>query len=221
MASADQARDHASARATPEPNVLARRLFMPTLAVAVLLIVLAGLAAWGGSDGELGRALAPVIVLLALGLVGLLFTCMAKVKSTALMPVSRLQTALRRVPDQGVAAVSGLRDPGVLGGVVREVSALLEAYLPSAQDDAKARETAVRGRLETVLRDLHDGVLICTLTIRCFSTIAARWKSCTSPAMSALTGPCLRHWPTDRFNMPFCAFKLDLALAVTPSMPMA
>jgi DNA polymerase-3 subunit epsilon len=163
MASADQARDHASARATPEPNVLARRLFMPTLAVAVLLIVLAGLAAWGGSDGELGRALAPVIVLLALGLVGLLFTCMAKVKSTALMPVSRLQTALRRVPDQGVAAVSGLRDPGVLGGVVREVSALLEAYLPSAQDDAKARETAVRGRLETVLRDLHDGVLICTL----------------------------------------------------------
>jgi DNA polymerase-3 subunit epsilon len=163
MASADQARDHASARATPEPYVLARRLFMPTLAVAVLLIVLAGLAAWGGSDGELGRALAPVIVLLALGLVGLLFTCMAKVKSTALMPVSRLQTALRRVPDQGVAAVSGLRDPGVLGGVVREVSALLEAYLPSAQDDAKARETAVRGRLETVLRDLHDGVLICTL----------------------------------------------------------
>ncbi|MBO6673571.1 MAG: PAS domain-containing protein [Rhizobiales bacterium] len=163
MASADQARDHASARVAPEPNALARRLFMPTLTVAILLIVLSGLAAWGGSDGGLGRTLAPVIVLLAFGLVGLLFACMAKVKSTALAPATRLQTALRRVPDEGVAAVSGLRDPGLLGGVVREVSALLEAYLPSGQDDAKERETVVRGRLETVLRDLHDGVLICTL----------------------------------------------------------
>lgn len=50
-----------------------------------------------------------------------------------------------------------------MGGVVREVSQLLETHLSSGQDDAKQRETAVRGRLETVLRDLHDGVLICTL----------------------------------------------------------
>jgi hypothetical protein len=156
MASADQARDHASARAAPEPNALARRLFMPTLAVAVLLIVLSGLAAWGGSDGGLGRALAPVIVLLALGLVGLLFACMAKVKSTALVPANRLQTALRRVPEEGVAAVSGLRDPGFSAAWCVRSARCWKPMCPAARTMPAARD-GVRGRLETVLRDLHDG----------------------------------------------------------------
>jgi hypothetical protein len=92
-----------------------------------------------------------------------LFALMNRVRMQALAPASRLQGALQRVPQDGAVAVAGLRDPGWLDGVVREMSALLEAYVTTGEDDGRQRETAVRGRLETVLRDLHDGVLICTL----------------------------------------------------------
>lgn len=155
--------DQSTAPASSQPNALARRLFMPTFAVALVLIVVAVLAAWGGSDGTLSRTLAPVIALLAVALAGLLVSLMNRVRMQALAPASRLQGALQRVPQDGAVAVAGLRDPGWLDGVVREMSALLEAYVTTGEDDGRQRETAVRGRLETVLRDLHDGVLICTL----------------------------------------------------------
>ncbi|MFN3170047.1 MAG: exonuclease domain-containing protein [Hyphomicrobiales bacterium] len=145
-----------------EPRRAARSLFMPAMGLAVVVTLLAATIAFGG-DGGLSRTLAPLAALASLALIALLFALMNKVQATALAPAQRLQGALARVPDEGATAVSGLRDPGLLSGVVREVSQLLETHLSSGQDDAKQRETAVRGRLETVLRDLHDGVLICTL----------------------------------------------------------
>lgn len=146
-----------------EPRQAVRGLFMPVLALASVLLLLAVGLVWGGADGGLTKTLAPLVALGSLALIGLLMAVMSKVQNTALAPAYRLQGALARVPEEGVAAVSGLRDPGFLGGVVREMSQLLEAHLATGQDDAKARESAVRTRLETVLRDLHDGVLICTL----------------------------------------------------------
>jgi DNA polymerase-3 subunit epsilon len=145
-----------------EPRRAARSLFMPAMGLAVVVTLLAAAIAFGG-DGGLSRTLAPLAALASLALIALLFALMNKVQATALAPAQRLQGALARVPEEGATAVSGLRDPGLLSGVVREVSQLLETHLSSGQDDAKQRETAVRGRLETVLRDLHDGVLICTL----------------------------------------------------------
>ncbi len=141
----------------------AQRIFVPALVGAVVLVALAGLAAWGGSDGGLGRTLAPLIILLAAALVALLIACMNQVQKLAFAPVGRLQDALGRVPLDGAVAVTGIREPGVLSGVVRDISELLENYRPGGQDDTQRRETALRGRLETLLRDLHDGVIICTL----------------------------------------------------------
>ena len=146
-----------------EPARAARGLFLPALALAATLLVLSGLLVWGGGDGGLVRSLVPIVALAAAALFGLILFLMNKVQNTALAPAYRLQGALARVPEEGAAAVSGLRDPGFLGGVVREMSQLLETHLTTGQDDAKALESAVRTRLETVLRDLHDGVLICTL----------------------------------------------------------
>lgn len=145
-----------------EPRRAARSLFMPVMGLSVVVMLLAAAIAFG-RDGGLTKTLAPLAALASLGLIAMLFALMNKVQATALSPAQRLQGALARVPDEGATAVSGLRDPGLLSGVVREVSQLLETHLSSGQDDAKQRETAVRGRLETVLRDLHDGVLICTL----------------------------------------------------------
>lgn len=144
-------------------GVSARGFFLPALGLAIVLLVLAALAAWGGGDGGLARTLAPLIALISAALLGLLAFVMNKVEGAAFAPARRLQAALGQVAEQGVAAVSGLRDPGALGGVVREVSTLLEEHLSLGKDDAKQRESVVRTRLETVLRDLHDGVLICTL----------------------------------------------------------
>lgn len=145
-----------------DPRRAARKLFMPVLALSIIVTALAAVMAFAG-DGQLDRTLEPLAALASLGVIAMLFALMNKVRATAFAPAQRLQGALARVPDEGAAAVAGLRDPGLLGGVVREVSQLLETHLSSGQDDAKQRETAVRGRLETVLRDLHDGVLICTL----------------------------------------------------------
>lgn len=140
-----------------------KRLFLPVFAVGVVLLVLLLLSLWGGADGTLGRSLMPLAACAGVALLGLVFVTMNKVQKLAFSPAVRLHEALKRVPDDGVAAVSGLRDPGALAGVVREASALLEGHLAGVGDDASARETQLRGRLETVLRDLHDGVLICTL----------------------------------------------------------
>jgi DNA polymerase-3 subunit epsilon len=145
-----------------EPRRAAQSLFLPSLALSLVVCVLLAMMTFGGDEG-LSRALAPVATLASLGLFALLFLLMNKVQATAFTPAKKLQGALARVPEEGTAAVAGLRDPGLLGGVVREVSQLLETHLSFGQDTDKERETAVRGRLETVLRDLHDGVLICTL----------------------------------------------------------
>ncbi len=145
------------------PMQAALELFTPPLLVGVALVILAGIVMWGGSDGSLRGTLAPVLMLASAGLLGLVIVAMGKVKRGALEPAERLEAALVAVPQTGVAAVAGLRDPGFLGGVVREVSTLLDEHLSLTKDDASARESAVRTRLETVLRDLHDGVLICTL----------------------------------------------------------
>ncbi|MFK7792067.1 MAG: exonuclease domain-containing protein [Devosiaceae bacterium] len=142
---------------------IGRRLFLPAIIVAAFLLALAALLVWGGADGGLTRTLAPVVALVAAALLGLLFVLMNKVQAVAIAPTGRLHAALKRVPEDGAAVVSGLRDPGVLSGVVREISALLDTHLATNRDEAKERETAVRARLETVLRDLHDGVIICTL----------------------------------------------------------
>lgn len=145
-----------------EPGKVVRALFMPTFGLALVVTLLVAMMAFGG-DSALARTLGPIAALASLALVAMLFVLMNRVRARALMPAQRLQGALARVPQEGVAAVAGLRDPGLLTDVVREVSALLEAHLSFGQDDAKQRESAVRARLETVLRDLHDGVLICTL----------------------------------------------------------
>lgn len=145
------------------PMQAALELFTPPLLVGAALVILAGIVMWGGSDGSLRGTLAPVLMLASAGLLGLVIVAMGKVKRGALEPAERLEAALVAVPQTGVAAVAGLRDPGFLGGVVREVSTLLDEHLSLTKDDASARESAVRTRLETVLRDLHDGVLICTL----------------------------------------------------------
>ena len=150
-------------RSTQEPRRVVRGLFIPLVALACLLVALVlGLAFAGGQSG-LAPTLLPLIALAAAGLLGFLFFQMRRAETMVVQPAQRLQSALTRVPDEGLAAVTGLRDPGVLSGVVREASALLERYVHERDEDPGAREAIVRTRLETVLRDLHDGVMICTL----------------------------------------------------------
>ena len=144
-------------------GVTGERLFLPVLATAALVLVLMLVFLMAGNGSALAGALGPVIAVLLAGLLALLVALMNRVKSSLLAPTQRLQSALLAVPSDGASAVAGMRDPGLLQGLVREISGLLDAHLSSAQDEAKDRETTVRTQLESVLRDLHDGVLICTL----------------------------------------------------------
>ncbi|MEM6711156.1 MAG: exonuclease domain-containing protein [Pseudomonadota bacterium] len=145
-----------------DPKATARRLFFPAVAMAAFIFAFTCAIMWLASD-SLARTLMPVLALASAGLVILLAVVMSKTEALTLRPVEALQDALTRVPDDGVAVVSGLRDPGALTGVVREISALLEDNLPASRDEKGERDSITRARLETVLRDLHDGVLICTL----------------------------------------------------------
>lgn len=140
-----------------------RGLFWPVLVLSfVLLMLILGLI-WSGDNGGLARTLTPLMAMTVLALFGFLIALMRQMNTKLLAPAARLQAAFSRVADEGPAAVAGVRDPGLLAGLVREASQLLEGHGAAAQDEASVRESVVRGRLETVLRDLHDGVLICTL----------------------------------------------------------
>lgn len=140
-----------------------RGLFWPVLLLSFILLMLVLGLIWAGDDGGLVRTLTPLMAMTVLALFGFLFALMRQMNAKLLAPAARLQTAFSRVAEEGPAAVAGLRDPGFLTGLVREASQLLEGQGVAKDDEANARESAVRGRLETVLRDLHDGVLICTL----------------------------------------------------------
>jgi DNA polymerase-3 subunit epsilon len=140
-----------------------RGLFWPVLALSFVLLMLVLGLIWAGDDGGLVRTLTPLMAMTVLALLAFLVALMRQMNAKLLAPVARLQTAFARVPEEGPAAIAGLRDPGFLTGLVREASQLLEGQSAGGSSEASARETAVRGRLETVLRDLHDGVLICTL----------------------------------------------------------
>ena len=153
----------ANVRSTQDPRRVVRSVFIPLVAVAgVLAALVLGLILSGRQSG-LAPTLLPLIALAGTALLGLLLFQMRKVQMAVALPVERLQSALSRVPEEGLAAITGLRDPGVLSGVVREASALLERYVRDDDEEPGAREAILRGRLETVLRDLHDGVMICTL----------------------------------------------------------
>lgn len=140
-----------------------RGLFWPVLALAIVLLMLVVGLIWAGDDGGLVRTLTPLMAMTVLALLAFLIALMRQMNAKLLAPVARLQSAFARVPQEGPAAVAGVRDPGFLTGLVREASQLLEGHSVGEGDEASARESVVRGRLETVLRDLHDGVLICTL----------------------------------------------------------
>lgn len=140
-----------------------RGLFWPVLLLSFVLLMLVLGLIWAGDDGGLVRTLTPLMAMTVLALFGFLFALMRQMNAKLLAPAARLQTAFSRVAEEGPAAVAGMRDPGFLTGLVREASQLLEGQDVAKGDEASARESAVRGRLETVLRDLHDGVLICTL----------------------------------------------------------
>ncbi|MEM1288587.1 MAG: exonuclease domain-containing protein [Pseudomonadota bacterium] len=134
--------------------------FVPALGLSTVLAVVAAAAAF--SDG-LASILMPVLALLSVAVVGTIIALKSRVEQSLYKPAKRLEEALSAVPERGVSHLSGMREPGMLVGVIREASALFDARTNLSSDDALAREAAVRGRLETVLRDLHDGVLICTL----------------------------------------------------------
>lgn len=140
-----------------------RGLFWPVLSLSFILLMLVLGLIWAGDDGGLVRTLTPLMAMTVLALLGFLIFLMRQMDAKLLAPAARLQMAFARVPEEGAAAVAGVRDPGFLTGLVREASQLLEGHTIGDVDQASARESAVRGRLETVLRDLHDGVLICTL----------------------------------------------------------
>ncbi|MBV6658598.1 MAG: PAS domain-containing protein [Devosiaceae bacterium] len=139
------------------------RSLWPPIGLAFLVFALVAISLFMGETGGLAATLSPLVVLGLAALLGTLLLTRSRLARQVDEASSRVTSALAAVPEDGVAPVAGLTEPGVFAGVIREISTLLADHAEVSSGDRSARETAVRTRLETVLRDLHDGVLICTL----------------------------------------------------------
>ncbi|MEM6381817.1 MAG: exonuclease domain-containing protein [Pseudomonadota bacterium] len=142
----------------------ALRFVLPTLVLCAATLSLLVVIMVAGSPGGLAGALLPVAGLVCAAAIIAAFAMRAKIEHGLLAPIQRVEQAIRSVPDAGPVALAGVQQPGQLQTLVREASALLEkGWQAPEADERGSRETHAKTRLETVLRDLHDGVLICTL----------------------------------------------------------
>ncbi|MEO1200109.1 MAG: exonuclease domain-containing protein [Pseudomonadota bacterium] len=139
------------------------RLFLP-LAAAAAIVLLMSLWFWLADTPPARATIAPVLMLGSAAVLGLVWRAHARIDAWAVKPAAALEDAAVAAQRDGPAAISGLRDPGLLTNAIRELATALEtASAAPAPADA---ERGVRNWLETVLRDLHDGLIICTLDHR-------------------------------------------------------
>ncbi|MEM7565894.1 MAG: exonuclease domain-containing protein [Pseudomonadota bacterium] len=130
-------------------------LLMPALALVFLAVLAFWIAMNGGALTPATRAtllLAPTLLAL-----GLLLRAAFQLRDDLAAPLDALPKAI----EGGASAVRALRRTGLATPLTARIGGLLQALEDSQRTpDADADP---KGRLETLLRDLHDGVLLCTL----------------------------------------------------------
>lgn len=147
---------------------LAWRMVLPALVLAGLALILLVVMLLAGSASGLAHSLMPLATLALVALLVILVALSLSLKSRVFTPAARLEAMLASVhdldgQDNPASLISGLRDPGHLAGVVRHAAKLAQGLPQRSGDSRGQRESVLRTKLETVLRDLHEGVLICTL----------------------------------------------------------
>lgn len=149
-----------------KPSTLRTRITRLFLPIGLSIAALLGMALWfvlAAPDGMTAATQATLVCLTGAVALGLAFWAFRDSTTNLVEPVEALTEAARRAQDGGAVAIAGVRRAGYLTPLIRDISAALEVANENASTSDALPGGAVRTRLETVLRDLHDGVMICTL----------------------------------------------------------
>jgi len=148
------------------------RVFLFFALISLLVVALLGSALWVAA-GRIGPESVPHLVLWGGGsgfaIIGVVLWVWQKFDEHVVAPIntltSDLQTLTHANPEHGVETKQG-KYLGLLAPAAREMATALDSARKKVDEEVEAATRELdqqRARLETVLRDLNEGVLVCNL----------------------------------------------------------